>query len=65
LLFIVDWQVKALNREAVEQALRFAGFLVFECPLKSDTAQSIADLLSSSHRIVMITGDNPLTACQV
>lgn len=56
---------KEVSREKVEAQLQFAGFLVFHCPLKPDTASAIEELHQSMHRIVMITGDNPLTACHV
>lgn len=52
-------------RETVESQLFFAGFLIFHCPLKKDTADAIFELQESMHRVVMITGDNPLTACFV
>ncbi|KAF9098989.1 hypothetical protein BGX23_004524 [Mortierella sp. AD031] len=58
-------QINALHRDNVESQLVFAGFLVFHCPLKDDSAQAIKMLNESSHRCVMITGDNPLTACHV
>ncbi|KAG0290756.1 hypothetical protein BGZ96_005796 [Linnemannia gamsii] len=58
-------QINALHRDNVESQLIFAGFLVFHCPLKEDSAQAIKMLNESSHRCVMITGDNPLTACHV
>ncbi|KAG0089409.1 hypothetical protein BGZ93_009872 [Podila epicladia] len=58
-------QINALNRDNVESQLVFAGFLVFHCPLKEDSAEAIKQLNESSHRCVMITGDNPLTACHV
>lgn len=57
--------VAKINRNDVESKLHFAGFIVFHCPLKSDAIETIAMLNDSSHRCVMITGDNPLTACHV
>ncbi|KAF9987666.1 hypothetical protein BGZ65_002524 [Modicella reniformis] len=58
-------QINALTRDNVEAQLTFAGFLVFHCPLKEDSVQAVKMLNDSSHRCVMITGDNPLTACHV
>ncbi|KAF9893174.1 hypothetical protein FE257_012589 [Aspergillus nanangensis] len=52
-------------REDVESGLTFAGFLVLQCPLKDDAIKSVRMLNESSHRVVMITGDNPLTAVHV
>ncbi|KAJ3101770.1 hypothetical protein HDU97_001054 [Phlyctochytrium planicorne] len=57
--------VNDLLREEVESNLTFAGFLIFLCPLKPDAAEAIKMLNNSSHRCVMITGDNALTACHV
>ena len=53
------------NREAAESGLFFIGFAVFQCPIKSDSAPALLMLKKSSHRLVMITGDAPLTACNV
>lgn len=58
-------QINNLNRDNVESNLIFAGFLVFTCPLKEDARESLKELNESSHRCIMITGDNPLTACHV
>lgn len=62
---ISESRVTSLKREEVEKDLTFAGFLVFHCPLKDDAKKTIQMLNESSHRAVMITGDNPLTACHV
>ncbi|KAI1332302.1 cation pump, Ca2+ pump [Xylariaceae sp. FL0255] len=58
-------KINELKREKVEAGLTFAGFLVLQCPLKEDAKQAVQMLNESSHRVVMITGDNPLTAVHV
>ena len=58
-------KINELKREKVEAELNFAGFLVLHCPLKDDAISSVQMLNESSHRVVMITGDNPLTAVHV
>lgn len=58
-------EMNTINRDHVESKLLFGGFLVFHCPLKPDAVSTIRDLNDSSHRCVMITGDNPLTAAHV
>ncbi|CUM67050.1 uncharacterized protein PRCAT00004739001 [Priceomyces carsonii] len=57
--------VTKIKREDVESDLKFAGFIIFHCPLKDDAIETIKMLNESSHRCIMITGDNPLTACHV
>ncbi|KAF2279527.1 uncharacterized protein EI97DRAFT_412601 [Westerdykella ornata] len=58
-------RINDLKREQVESDLHFAGFLVLQCPLKDDAVQAVRMLNESSHRVIMITGDNPLTAVHV
>lgn len=59
------FQISKLSRDDVESHLQFAGFLVFHCPLKPDAVSTLRMLNESSHRCIMITGDNPLTASHV
>ncbi|KAI0946865.1 hypothetical protein AcW1_010201 [Taiwanofungus camphoratus] len=58
-------KINKLARDQVESSLVFVGFLVFHCPLKPDAVDALKMLADSSHRCVMITGDNPLTAVHV
>lgn len=58
-------RINDLARDDVEAGLNFAGFLVLQCPLKDDAMSSVRMLNESSHRCIMITGDNPLTAVHV
>lgn len=60
-----DIKVSKVQRSDIESHLTFAGFIVFHCPLKPDAIETIDMLNESSHRSIMITGDNPLTACHV
>lgn len=57
--------INQMTRDQTESGLEFAGFLIFHCPLKTDAITSIQQLNDSSHRCIMITGDNPLTAIHV
>ncbi|KAJ8324295.1 putative cation-transporting ATPase 1 [Batrachochytrium dendrobatidis] len=58
-------QIRDLTREQTEKDLVFAGFLIFYCPLKPDSINAIRILNESLHRVVMITGDNALTASHI
>ncbi|KAJ3766404.1 hypothetical protein FB446DRAFT_390943 [Lentinula raphanica] len=63
--FMNGEKINKLPRETIESDLTFAGFLVFHCPLKPDAIAALKMLADSSHRCIMITGDNPLTAAHV
>ncbi|KAK7316886.1 hypothetical protein RJT34_00666 [Clitoria ternatea] len=58
-------EARSLDRDIVESGLTFAGFVVFNCPIRSDSATILSELEKSSHDLVMITGDQALTACHV
>ncbi|KZV26399.1 hypothetical protein F511_38122 [Dorcoceras hygrometricum] len=58
-------EARSLERDLVESNLTFAGFAVFNCPIRGDSASVLSELKSSSHDLVMITGDQALTACHV
>jgi len=58
-------EFRRIPREEIESNFKFVGYAVFDCPLKPDSASAISQLVRSSHRVAMITGDNTLTACQV
>lgn len=51
--------------EEIEKDLTFAGFLIFECPIKKSSKKIVKELKTSGHLIKMITGDNILTAAHV
>ncbi|KAL4480550.1 hypothetical protein ABPG72_022305 [Tetrahymena utriculariae] len=53
------------ERSDFEQKQIFAGFLIFENKLKTVTTEHIQLLKSKSIIVIMITGDNALTATQV
>lgn len=58
-------EARSLDRDIVENDLTFAGFAVFNCPIRRDSAAILFELKGSSHDLVMITGDQALTACHV
>ncbi|XP_053992658.1 uncharacterized protein LOC128883858 [Hylaeus volcanicus] len=54
-----------MSRATLESSLTFGGFLVLLSSIKPDTAACLKKLIMSSYRLIMITGDNILTACQI
>lgn len=58
-------EIKKKGREVIESNLIFAGFLVLDCPLKSDTKSVMLEIQKSGHGVAMITGDAALTAVEV
>ncbi|KAJ1440440.1 P-type ATPase [Sesbania bispinosa] len=72
-------EARSLDRDIAESGLTFAGFAVFNCPIRSDSGTVLFELKGSSHDLVsvafefgslantrvMITGDQALTACHV
>ncbi|KAL5242619.1 hypothetical protein ACI65C_010029 [Semiaphis heraclei] len=58
-------QIPKLRREEVECDLTFAGLVVLENRLKDQTTPVIEELQGANMKIIMVTGDNILTAVSV
>lgn len=50
------------SREAAESGLTFLGFIAMVDPLRDDITQSVALCHKAGIRVIMVTGDHPLTA---
>jgi len=64
-IFDKEANVSALKRENSGKDLTFAGFIVFDSPLKRDTFKQIDLLKNANYRITMVTRDNELTATTI
>jgi manganese-transporting P-type ATPase len=62
---ISDAAVNSLERHEAEKNMIFGGFLSVSSPLKTDSMRTVKELQESNHRVIMITGDAPLTALAV
>lgn len=54
-----------MPRREIESGLVHCGFLLFDCPLKSSTRATVAQLEANDFAVKIITGDNPYTACEI
>eukprot|EP00866_Antonospora_locustae_P000858 jgi/Antlo1/858/1969 len=57
-----DLNTKIFIRDEIEKELTFVGFILYECKMKLDALTTVRELTGSNHKVVMITGDNLLTA---
>ncbi|GIX64988.1 ion-translocating ATPase [Babesia caballi] len=62
-LSIPPSMVASVDRAEVESSLDFVGFLALESPIRPSSVLCMRHL--EGHKLVMITGDNVLTACHV
>lgn len=58
-------KARDVSRENAEKDLEFAGFLIFQCPMKEDTFENVAKIMEADCKVKIITGDNILTAAYV
>ena len=56
---------KDKERELAECGLKFCGFFICNSPLKADTFKNIQNLQKAKYKLLIITGDNILTAIKV
>ena len=56
---------RQLSRAKVESGLIMAGVLIMQNRLKPETLPAMQQLNSANLESIMVTGDNPLTACYI
>lgn len=60
-----EYSVLPSSRQEAEQGLSFVGFIAMVDPLRDDIIEAVAECRKAGIRIVMITGDHPLTAAAI
>ncbi len=60
-----DYDFKQFNRHHIDSQLKFIGFIVFENQLKTATLPVLREISNAGIDVVMVTGDNILTAISV
>ncbi|KAF1745234.1 hypothetical protein MXB_3160 [Myxobolus squamalis] len=58
-------QIQNIKREQVESDLIFSGFLLSQSKIKDDSLVTISCIHKMHIKTIMISGDNPFTACHV
>ncbi|XP_068137260.1 polyamine-transporting ATPase 13A3 isoform X2 [Hyperolius riggenbachi] len=62
----IAWhKVQNISRDAIENNMTFLGLIIMQNKLKPDTPSALEILRKANIRIVMVTGDNMLTAISV
>ncbi|KAI5187452.1 manganese-transporting P-type ATPase [Nematocida homosporus] len=61
----VPLQTIPTTRAALEAQMSFAGFALYNSKLKDKAKETVAHLITSGHKVIMITGDNEKTAISV
>ncbi|XP_062337237.1 polyamine-transporting ATPase 13A3-like isoform X3 [Osmerus eperlanus] len=62
----LSWhKVQSLNRDLIENNMEFLGLIIMQNKLKEETAGVLEELRRANIRMVMVTGDNMLTAVSV
>ncbi|KAM5165293.1 polyamine-transporting ATPase 13A3 [Mantella aurantiaca] len=62
----IAWhKVQNISRDAIENNMTFLGLIIMQNKLKPETPAVLENLRKASIRIVMVTGDNMLTAISV
>ncbi|XP_069583276.1 polyamine-transporting ATPase 13A3 isoform X1 [Ranitomeya imitator] len=62
----ISWhKVQNIRRDAIENNMMFLGLIIMQNKLKPETPAVLEDLRKANIRMVMVTGDNMLTAISV